>query len=116
MGVNYEVGYGGTFDLIAEFKGHRWLIDLKTSKGVYAETAGQLAAYAKFDHLGRPDDPVKRPMPVCSHFGVLHLKPGVASFIEYRPTVETWRMFQGAAAVHKWLKGESQTVMQGETT
>jgi hypothetical protein len=115
MGINEQVGYGGTFDLIVEWKGHRWLIDLKTSKGIYPITAGQLAAYAKFDFLGRPGSPVKDPMPKCSRFGVLHLTPDEARFVEYRPTAATWDMFKGAAAIRKWIKGEAKTVMQGES-
>jgi hypothetical protein len=113
LGANLALAYAGTFDLIAEFEGARWLIDIKTSKSVYAETAGQLAAYSKFDFLGAPDDPVRHPMPICSRFGVLHLRPGGARLVEFRPRAETWQMFQGALSVSKWLQGEAKTVMVG---
>lgn len=114
MGINEEIGYGGTLDLIARIDGRNWLIDLKTSKGVYPGTAGQLAAYAKFDYLGTPNSSIKEPMPVCSKFAVLHLTSWGARFVEYRPTVATWDMFKGAAAIKAWLNGEAKSVMIGD--
>ena len=38
-------GYAGRFDAIAIVNGHRYLIDFKTSKGVYDEMKYQLCAY-----------------------------------------------------------------------
>jgi len=38
--------YGGTCDMIAKRNGDLWLLDLKTSKGIYAEHKIQTAAYA----------------------------------------------------------------------
>lgn len=37
--------YGGTCDMIAKKNGSLWLLDLKTSKGVYAEHKIQVSAY-----------------------------------------------------------------------
>lgn len=127
MGVNLSVGYGGTFDLILEMDGHRWLCDLKTSKNIYPETAMQLAAYAKLEWLATPPDlersqrhdytwtegGEKLPMPVCSKFAVIHLTPERASFVEYLPTAATWQAFQGAVSIHRWMAGEALTVMKG---
>lgn len=39
--------FGGTIDIIARFGGLLWLIDLKTSKGLYPEFIVQVAAYGK---------------------------------------------------------------------
>jgi hypothetical protein len=113
MGVNLTLGYAGTFDLIYELDGKRWLVDIKTSTGVYAETAGQLAAYSKFEWLGKPDDATRYPMPVCSKFAVLHLRPGVCRLVEMRPTTQTWDMFKGALAVSRWVHDEAKTVITG---
>ena len=38
-------GYAGRFDAIAMVNGHRYLIDFKTSKGIYDEMKYQLCAY-----------------------------------------------------------------------
>jgi hypothetical protein len=54
-------GYCGTFDLVADIAGTRWLLDWKTSGAVYPETGLQLAAYRYADaYLG--DDGVEIPM------------------------------------------------------
>jgi hypothetical protein len=39
--------YAGTFDLLAVIEDRTWLLDLKTSRSVYGETALQCAAYAE---------------------------------------------------------------------
>jgi hypothetical protein len=66
--------YAGTFDLIAEIGGVVWGLDNKTSRGVYGETALQVAAYmtAEF-YIGDdgPDD--ERPIPAVERMGVLHV-------------------------------------------
>ena len=43
--VEEELRYGGTVDAIARKNGSLWLIDLKTSKGVYIDHKIQVAAY-----------------------------------------------------------------------
>ena len=45
--VNSVYRYGGTIDMIAKKNGSIWLLDLKTSKGIYAEHKIQVAAYSK---------------------------------------------------------------------
>lgn len=40
-----KIGYGGTIDLYAKANGQLWLIDFKTSSGIYKEMHYQLAAY-----------------------------------------------------------------------
>jgi hypothetical protein len=69
--VHYNKGYAGTLDLVGDLtnpatkKRERWLLDIKTGeKGIFAETALQLAAYrnAQFyvdnDHHEQPMIPV----------------------------------------------------------
>ncbi|MBO0866536.1 MAG: hypothetical protein J2P16_15865 [Mycobacterium sp.] len=42
------IGYAGTADLVADMRGTRWLLDLKTARsGIFPETALQLCAYAR---------------------------------------------------------------------
>jgi len=40
-----SIGYAGRFDAIAKINGHRYLIDFKTSSGIYDEMKYQLCAY-----------------------------------------------------------------------
>lgn len=40
-----KLGYGGTIDLYAKIGNYNWLIDFKTSSGIYDEMLYQLASY-----------------------------------------------------------------------
>jgi len=46
--ANRAVGYAGAVDLVADLRGTRWLLDLKTSRsGIFGETALQLVGYSR---------------------------------------------------------------------
>lgn len=64
--------YAGTFDLIARLDGAVWLLDLKTSSGVYGSTALQLAAYARAEFYVDTDG-AEQPLPDIDRYGVLHV-------------------------------------------
>jgi hypothetical protein len=74
-------GYAGTLDAIVRIAGETWLLDYKTSKGVYPETALQLAAYAHADFIGRPGDPVRYALPAIEQYGVVHIRPEGAELV-----------------------------------
>jgi hypothetical protein len=74
-------GYAGTLDAIVRIAGETWLLDYKTSKGVYPETALQLAAYANADFIGRPGDPIRYGIPVIEQYGVVHIRPEGAELV-----------------------------------
>jgi hypothetical protein len=64
--------YAGSVDLVARLSDQRlWLIDLKTSKGVYPDHALQLGAYACADVLVAGD--TAAPMPRVQRAGLLHV-------------------------------------------
>lgn len=69
--------YAGTFDSIVKFHsgphaGETWLIDAKTSRGVYGETCLQTIAYAEAEFYVDENN-VDQPMPRVDKIGVLHL-------------------------------------------
>lgn len=69
-----EHWYAGKFDAIVRLRGEVWLLDWKTSSGVYGETGLQTAAYARAEFYtgdGGPDD--ERPMPQIERTGVVHV-------------------------------------------
>lgn len=75
-GANATEFYAGTFDLIATSP--HWdgvaLLDIKTSNGVYGETAIQTAAYAKFEfYLDKNGK--EQPMPKIERTFVAHIMP-----------------------------------------
>jgi hypothetical protein len=67
--------YAGSFDAIAEIGGETVILDYKTSKAVYAETALQMAAYRYADYIVRPDGN-RVPLPKgISGGAVVHIHP-----------------------------------------
>ena len=55
--VSEQWGYGGTVDCLAYHDGKLWLLDFKTSKGIFPEMLVQLAAYYNLllEHGYHPD-------------------------------------------------------------
>lgn len=70
--------YAGRFDFIGDIGGVRWLLDWKTSKGVYGETAMQCDAYRNAEFYVDEDDPATHlPMPEgIERLGVVHITAG----------------------------------------
>ena len=64
--------YAGTFDLVAKLDGATWMLDLKTSSGVYGSTALQLTAYGNAEFYVDADD-IEQPLPPIDRYGVLHV-------------------------------------------
>lgn len=74
------LGVAGRFDMIATSRhlcgGTPVMIDLKTSNGVYRETAAQIAAYSYGDYYVNDDDPATRhPLPEIAGTFVAHVTP-----------------------------------------
>lgn len=103
--------YAGTFDAVALIGNERWLIDWKTSSGIYSETALQLAAYGAAEFIGRPGDPRKYRVPRVSRFGVIHITPAGAELVPYAVTRDTFRVFLRAREVWAWTQNEAKTVI-----
>lgn len=107
MVANLAEGYAGTLDAIVRIAGETWLLDYKTSKGVYAETAMQLAAYANAEFIGRPGSDRKFRIPLIDQFGVLHLRPEGYEMVPFAVTEATYAAFLAAKAVREWREGEA---------
>ena len=74
---NVSHGYAGTLDIIGVLRdGKRWLIDLKTSKGVYGDMALQLAAYrySEFLHDDDSEGASDIAMPQVDAVGIVHVR------------------------------------------
>lgn len=54
--IHPEYGYGGTIDAIGTIDGERFLLDWKTSNGIYDETCMQLAAYRELWKANEGED------------------------------------------------------------
>lgn len=113
--VNYSIGYAGTLDLICELTdetGQRrtLLLDLKTNeKGIFGETALQLAAYRYaekyLDATGSEHD-----MPAVDGCGAIHITADDAQLIPTFSGPEQFRSFRIAYAMRDIVNGSRDLV------
>jgi hypothetical protein len=107
--------YAGTLDFIARIGGRLVIGDIKTSKGVYAETAAQLVAYANADFMGWPDDATKYPIPKVDGHVVLHVRPDGYELIPM-DVAGAWEAFLGLRTVYGWLQAGAKKAVGAPLT
>lgn len=97
--------YAGTFDLIGKLDGRLWLLDVKTSSGVYGSTALQLTAYGNAEFYVDADG-TEQPLPTVERYGVLHVTE-YGTTLHYLPesaNEPAWRDFLHVAHVGRRAK------------
>lgn len=102
--------YAGTLDAIADVPGlGRVLIDYKTGKDIYAETALQLAAYRHAEFIGLPDG-TEWPMPEVDGCAALHLSPlaGPRGYA-LRPVIADEQVFLAFKYVRETFRWQEET-------
>ncbi len=99
-------GYAGTLDAICRIAGETWLIDYKTSKGVYPETALQLAAYGRAEFIGRAGDPTRYALPEIDQYAVLHIRPEGYELVPF-DVDGAFEAFLAAKALADWKAREN---------
>jgi hypothetical protein len=94
---NLKEGYAGSLDMIADVKGHRVLIDLKTGKGIYTDHALQLALYYCAEFVGGYDpildkdvvyEEATKYLNECDSTAILHLRPDSWEWVPIEMTDE----------------------------
>lgn len=91
--------YAGTFDLIADLNdGNRWLLDIKTGKGVYDSHVLQLAAYRYATHFLHVTGDLMTMHPV-DRCGVIHVRPDAVTLVPVAADEEAFETFRHVAAV-----------------
>lgn len=109
---NPTYGYAGTLDLWEIDKdGLFWVLDYKTSSGIYVEHAVQLAAYRNAEFAvvnkkavnGSAEKWAGKVIPwgpdMVDRLGVVHVQPGHATLYPVRYTDRLWTVFRAAAHV-----------------
>lgn len=102
--------YAGTLDAVVRFGRGPWagetaLLDWKTSKAVYGETALQTAAYANADFYGLGGD--EQPLPEVSRIGVVHVTEHGSQLYDLGDPAEAFKVFRHVAYLasrQDWLK------------
>lgn len=96
---NRSLWYAGRPDFIGRvggvFGGAITCLDWKSSKGVYAETALQTAAYARAEFWVPDDDPDdEQPLPHVERLGVVHLTPDGTKVYDLGDPDENYKLFR----------------------
>lgn len=119
---NPEHRYAGTLDMILETSHEgimrqygldrpvRLLVDIKTSKDVYAETALQLAAYRYGSFIGLADGSEREMMEVDGG-AVLNIKPRSWRLVPIECGEDVFKAFLRAAGVAHWAWEGSKGVV-----
>jgi len=100
-----QYGYAGTADLIlVEPGGTKRIADIKTSKGVYGETALQLAAY-RFAEFYLNGDGGEDYLPLVDETGwVLHVTEHGTQAVPVPVDIKQFDVFLAAQEVARWSK------------
>lgn len=99
---NRQHWYAGRFDLIGTIGDTVWMLDVKTSKGVYGSIALQTHAYANAEFYVNDDDPdTEHPMPEVERHGVIHVTEAGTELRPLDSSDKPWRIFQHVAYVAK---------------
>lgn len=106
--ANTTYGYAGTADAWAEFgrgelAGQRVLLDIKTGKGVYDETALQLTGYARCD-LWQPEGPESEcSLPPVDAVVVAWVRSDDVVLLPVSAGDSQWVQFQYLLQTTRWL-------------
>ena len=108
--INRAVPYAGTLDAVGDMLGHRYLIDWKTGKSVYAEAALQLNAYANAEHYLGPDG-AEHPVAELGieRAAVVHLRADGFDVYPMVLTEQAFNLFRHVALVGRWVKWDKDT-------
>ena len=103
---NRKHWYSGRFDLVADVGGTRWLLDAKTSRGVYGSVGLQLAAYRAAEFYVNDDDPdTEYPMPEgIERLGVMHITDTGTTLIPFDSSDVPFRIFTHVAYLAKHIQ------------
>lgn len=113
--ASYRFGYAGTADLIAELtdgNGERatWLLDLKTNeKGIYGETALQLAAY-RYADVYLDENGKEQPMIEVQRTGAIHITSSDVQLIPTDSGETSMRVFRYAQQMAQFAESSRDLV------
>lgn len=103
--------YAGTFDLVAKIGDTVWMLDNKTSSGVYPDTSMQVAAYANAEFY-TDDDGAEHPMPETERYGVLHVRGDGTDLYPVKDPEHAWKCFQHVQFVAKQMDAVKKQITE----
>lgn len=99
--ANRKHWYAGRLDLIADIRGTRWLLDLKSAKGIYSDNALQCDAYRNAEFYvadGDPDTELALPEGI-ERIGAIHIRDEVSELVPLESNGQPFKDFLHAS----WL-------------
>ncbi len=102
--------YAGAFDFIFDFNypdgilAGRYIVDIKTGSGIYAEAALQQAAYKYGEFIAVGDDEV--PMPDVAGAFCLHLQPRGWKLIPVITSESAFKTFLSCLETARWVHND----------
>ena len=106
--ANRTMWYAGKFDLLAEIAGRIWLLDIKTSKNVYPETALQCAAYSRAELCIVNGEEVT--FPHVDAIGVVHVTEAGTSFYDLGDMEAAFTEFGACLATYQGVRRRNKEV------
>jgi hypothetical protein len=108
--------YSGTFDAVVQFgaghlEGQRYMLDWKTSRGVYGDSSMQLAAYANSEFY-LDDDGQEQPTPKVDGLGVVHITPSGTDLYLVSDPAAAWQQFLHVMWVAKNVNAIDRQIME----
>jgi hypothetical protein len=105
---NLTEGYAGTFDLLVEWPllGDIGVVDIKTSRGTYADHALQVVSYAMGEFIGEDDVidvPLTKALHAANTMALLHLTEDGWHWQRIPATPELFDAFRGLIAYATWM-------------
>lgn len=117
---NRRARYAGTLDSLVRLtlpmhdEEKRYVLDVKSGKGVYFETSLQLCLYARAEFIGMPDGS-EYPMPKVDGGLVLHLQEdGTFRLLEMLIDDEVFLAAEYVREVYRFIEDTSKRVFIGE--
>lgn len=99
---NEEVGYAGSFDLVCKldaFPDALVMLDYKTSKAIYPDTAAQLAAYAFAPEYADINSKI-HPMPKCDRAVIVRFASDGTYEVKEADLQAGWTYFKAVRVLH----------------
>lgn len=90
--ANRRWWYAGKPDIVCTIGSDTWLLDWKTSKGVYGDHALQVCAYGHAE-FSNAEDGSEEPMPHIDRYGVVHIERGETRLYEVSDPESAWKDF-----------------------
>ena len=94
---NRKLWYAGRLDTVSTIGLDNWLLDFKTSSGVYGETGLQTGAYASAEFYVEDNKwDNEKPLPHIDRIGVIHITEDGSTLHELGDIKDNFKMFQHA--------------------